>query len=129
MPDAYINQDAGYPVEAAETIVVVAAVSLHTDGLAYNANAATGAAQDYPCVGFAETGVVDGETLEVKTEGTVRYAAGGLTEGAWIYLGETDGAITQTAPTDVGDVVQVVGFAISEYNWKISLHPETTVGP
>jgi hypothetical protein len=114
-------------VEANETIAVMAAVALHTDGLAYNANAATGAGQDYPCVGFAETGVVDGEMVQIKTQGTAYYAAGGLVEGDPIYLGETDGAITQTAPTTGGDVVQQVGFAITEHDWKIELQTAATV--
>lgn len=129
MPNKFINEDTGFPIEAQETIVVMAAVALHTDGLAYNANAATGADQDYPCVGFTETAAVDGDMVQIKTQGTAYYAAGGLVEGDPIYLDETDGAITQTAPTDSGDVVQQVGFAITEYNWKIELQVATVVTP
>jgi hypothetical protein len=129
MANAYVNDDNGFSAVAAETIAAGAAVALRTDGLAYNANAATGVGQEYPCVGFAETGAAAGGSVEIKDHGAMSYGAGGLAEGDWIYLGETDGAITQTAPTTPGDYVQVVGFAVTAYTWRISLHVGAVVGP
>jgi hypothetical protein len=129
MANAYVNDSNGFSAIAAEAIAAGATVNIDTDGLAYNANAVTGANQQVPCVGCAETSVAAGEAVAIKDHGTMSYGAGGLTPGTAIYLGETDGAITQAIPVTVGDVVQVVGWAITAYTWRIYMLGYDVVGP
>lgn len=126
MANAYINETEGFAAKAAQIIPVGALVALGSDGLAYLANAKVGGDLQVPCVGIAETSVAIGEMVELKRNGTMLYGAGGLTIGGGaaagqIYLAETDGAITQTAPSDTGDYVQCVGVAIAADTWKIEL--------
>lgn len=57
----------------------------------------------------------DGDGLEVMTRGVVRNDGWSFgTVGGTIFLSETAGGMTQTAPSDSGDAVQVVGWALSD---------------
>ena len=122
----YCNVADSFSTTCGEAITAGDAVSLHGDGLVYRANAAVGANQDIPAIGIAETTEILGGELEVKRRGHVAEATG-LTAGAWVYLGESDGAVTATAPSSAGDAVQVVGIALSQTEYAIDLQPETIV--
>jgi hypothetical protein len=121
MANAYINEDEGFGIKLGQAVTVGDLVAVHTDGLGYLANAKVGEDLQIPCAGIAETTGAIGDTVELKRNGTMAYSTGGLTIGAQIYLAETDGAITQTAPSDSGDCVQCVGVAIAADAWKIEL--------
>jgi len=127
MAQAYANiADACQP-RAGEAIAECDLVSIHAlDGKAYKANAGVGADQDGPAVGVSETIEPAEDILEVKREGKVGGATG-LTPGAWMYLAKTDGAITQTAPVAIGDIVQIVGIAISSTEWLIQIESHSVV--
>ena len=60
----------------------------------------------------------DGNAGKVMLFGTYRYDAGfAFTEGSVIYLsttGTTTNTLTHTAPSGSGDVIQVLGFALSD---------------
>ena len=45
--------------------------------------------------------------------GFYKNTAWSFTQGATLYLGTTAGKITQTQPTGTGDIVRVVGYALS----------------
>jgi hypothetical protein len=48
-----------------------------------------------------------------------------FSQGATLYVGETNGAITETAPSDVGDQLRIVGYAqTSSIVW---FDPEATI--
>jgi len=127
MAQKYTNIDDACQPKAGEAITVCDLVSIHAaDGLAYKANASVGADQDGPAVGVSETIKSAGGILEVKREGKVAGASG-LIPGAWVYLATTDGAITQTAPSTVGDLLQVIGVAVSATEWLIQIESHTVV--
>jgi len=114
-----------FSAECAEAITQGDMVALGTDGLLYKANAATGAGQQGPCVGIAEVDGADGDTITVKREGYVEGASD-LTIGQPVYLGETDGAVTSTEPATNGDIVQVVGVALSATRLMLDIDNDYT---
>jgi len=121
------NEADSFPEEAGEAIATAYLVVLHdTDGKVYLANATSGAGQDVPAIGIAETTQAEGNIVEIKRQGHVSGATA-LKEGQWIYLATTDGQITQTAPSGIGEIVQVVGIAISTTEWILDFHPHTVV--
>lgn len=123
----FCNEADSFAVEAGEDIIAGYLVSLHDgDGKAYHANASSGASQDVPAVGIAETTEPTGDVVEIKHQGKVDGETG-LHEGSWVYLATSDGQITQTAPAALGEVVQVVGIAVSTTEWIMDFHPHTTV--
>lgn len=81
-----------------------------TGGKARKADAT--AANKFHAVGFVLDSVSSGQPAKVYFEGVITGLSG-LTIGAKYYLSETAGAITTTAPTSSGALVQFVGTAIS----------------
>jgi hypothetical protein len=97
-----------FPGTAGATLVTGDPVAVaDADGEVYEADA--NVATRRPCIGIIahKTGG-DGETVEVVTYGIVGGLTG-LTEGGAVYLSETAGEFTQSAPT----YSQIVGYAIS----------------
>lgn len=69
---------------------------------------------DYtPARGLAISTAIDAIPVSVLVSGTVRHDDWFWTPGGTIYLDETDGGLTQTAPSESGSQVQQIGFAIS----------------
>jgi hypothetical protein len=64
-------------------------------------------------IGIAPAGFDDTETGTVLLQGFIRYDTWDWTPGGALYLSETAGAMTHTAPTTDGAFVQVVGVALS----------------
>lgn len=111
------DKHAGIVLEflAAESIAVGQLVYMSTtDGRVGLADAdATG---KYPAIGVAVSAQGSaGSAVKILTHGTFNDSdgfGGDLTEGNKLYLSETAGGFTATAPSDDGDIVQVVGIAI-----------------
>lgn len=119
---------------AGEALTKGAAVYLEElDEKLYYANAKTGAVgydggNAVPCIGFASLAAAAGATIAVITNGILEGFATANIEGAAVftsgdevYLGETDGMVTQTAPSDSGDVVQVLGRALSPTKMTVEI--------
>jgi hypothetical protein len=64
-------------------------------------------------IGIAPVAISDGDTGTVLLQGFVRDDTWAWTTGGALYLSETAGAMTHTAPTTDGAFVQVVGVALS----------------
>lgn len=64
-------------------------------------------------IGFAPSAISDTATGTILLQGFVRDDTWNWTTGGAIYLSETGGSVTQTAPTTSGAFVQVVGVALS----------------
>ncbi len=64
-------------------------------------------------------------TGKVFKEGYLRDDDFAFTVGAVLYVGETDGTITETKPTDAGDQVRICGYAHSAT--IIYFHPSSTI--
>lgn len=66
----------------------------------------------YPARGLAVTTQLTTAAVNVLTYGVVRHDAFAFTPGGTLYLSESAGGITQTAPVTSGSVVQQIGFAL-----------------
>jgi len=80
------------------------------------ADAATGGGK-FPARGIAVAASTNGNPITVLVQGIVRNDGWNWTTiGGPIYLGEggTGSTLTQTAPSDSGDCVQLVGWAITD---------------
>lgn len=110
---------------AGEALTKGAAVARNaSDGYIYLANAKTGYDETRsPCIGFAFDAYDSGDTdVSVITEGRLEGASS-LTPGQPVYLSETNGGITSTAPSDTGDIAQEVGMANTATQFDIRLGP------
>ena len=91
----------------ANTVGVGSALHLDTDGNWIEADADTVATM--PCAALAlETGT---GSKKVLFHGIIRNDAWAWTVGGLLYVSDTVGTLTHTAPTGSGDQVQVVGIA------------------
>ena len=78
-------------------------------------------------LGFCPTheGVASGKPGEVQYHGIIEAASAGLAPGSLVYLSATiPGTFTPVAPVGVGNIVQVVGFAVSATD--IYFNPQLT---
>ena len=64
-------------------------------------------------IGIAPAAISDTATGTILLHGFIRDDTFNFTTGATLYLSETAGALTETAPTTDGAFVQVVGTALS----------------
>jgi hypothetical protein len=96
-------------------------VAIHTDGKFYKANAVVGATQQIPCVGMAEIDGASGGVITVIRRCNYCDGASGLSPGATLYLGETDGAVTTTKPSTHYDAVQAIGHALSATEFVLDI--------
>lgn len=90
------------------------AVYINSSGKVARANAQVGSVTD-PVIGIAtNAGASDGDDVYVLTHGIWRMDAETFTAGDPVYLGETAGALTATAPSTDGDYLQRIGIAVSD---------------
>jgi len=102
--------------DSAGSVSLGDAVFINTSGKVAQANAVTGSVTN-PAIGIAlNAGGSDGDDVYVLTHGVWRNDDEDFTSsvGSPVYLGETVGAITKTAPSTDGDYVQRLGIAISD---------------
>ena len=102
--------------DSAGSVSLGDAVFINTAGKVAQANAAAGSVTN-PAIGIAlNAGGSDGDDVYVLTHGVWRNDSEDFSSkvGFPVYLGESVGAITKTAPSDDGDYVQRLGIAISE---------------
>ena len=110
--------DSGYGIviglDSAGSITAGDAVCINSSGKATRANAATGSITE-PCIGIATNDAgSDGDDCYVLTHGIWRHDAEAFDAGDPVYLGESAGVLTKTAPSDNGDYVQRVGVAVTD---------------
>ena len=78
----------------------------------------------YPAIGVAVSAQGSaGSAVKVLTHGVYNDSngfGGDLTEGKQLFLSETAGTVTATAPSDDGDIVQVCGIAIGPRDVLVS---------
>jgi hypothetical protein len=132
MADPYIATSAEQPINSDGAVSTIAGgegalVGLNSDGELVQADAATGPA-NFPAEGgdfeFARTvGESQYNTINEEKVGYVRYGVEvhnrdedwNFTPGEPVYLAE-GGGFTQTEPSNSGDLVQCLGYAIeAEY--------------
>lgn len=99
----------GEALSAGNTVAIADA-----DGLCYKADAND--ATRRPAMGWVVQGYASGATAQVIAHGILAGFAA-LTEGAPIYLSETAGSYTQTAP----DYPQVVAYALTTTTARIDI--------
>ena len=111
---------------AGESLAVGAWVYMSTvDGRVSKADA-NDTADDghYPAIGVAISAQGSaGSAVKILTHGVYNDSngfGGDLTEGKQLFLSETAGTVTATAPSDDGDIVQVCGIAIGPRDVLVS---------
>jgi len=98
-------------------------VALDANGEVVMANAGVNYDQAAPTIGFAPFAASSGDAVMVVCEGLV-FGASDLTAGEPVYLSATtDGDVQASAPSTSGDIVQVVGQAISADRFVIRIDP------
>ncbi len=101
-------------IDSAGSIAAGDAVAINSSGKAIQANAATGSVTE-PAIGIATNAAgSDGDDCFVLTHGIWRMDAEAFDAGDPVYVGESAGAITKTAPSDDGDFVQRIGIAVTD---------------
>jgi hypothetical protein len=96
------------------TATAISTVFLASDGKVDDANATQGTGL-YPAFGLAVNAGNDTDAAVILVRGVVRDEDwSGLTVGGFVYLGETAGTITQTAPSTENDCIQIIGWALSD---------------
>ncbi len=100
--------------DSAGSVSLGDAVYINSSGKVAQANAQVGSVTD-PVIGIAtNAGGSDGDDVYVLTHGIWRMDAEAFTAGDPVYLGESAGALTATAPSTDGDYVQRIGIAVSD---------------
>lgn len=74
-------------------------------------------------IGIAREAASAGEALIVQVAGVVEYSSWTLTPNAVQYLSTTAGGLTETAPSATGEVVTVVGVAVSATELVLLIDP------
>lgn len=120
---------AGRSFEAGEAITRGEMVALTAAGLLMVANAIVGANQQQPCIGIAYHDGALGEQVQVLWVGEVEDAAATFNEGVALYLAETDGNVTETAPNTTNDWIQVVGMTLTGTIWRLAVDPLGALSP
>jgi len=85
----------------------------------------TGDDGHYPAIGVAVSAQGSaGSAVKILTHGVYNdsdgFGGSDLTEGKQLFLSETAGTLTSTAPSDDGDIVQVCGIAIGPRDVLVS---------
>lgn len=93
------------------------------DDLVYMASAA---ASTYPsrnpAIGYCAFNVNEGMEVSPFREGEVHDDDDlGLTASEAVYLSETEGEVTGTAPTTSGSIVQIVGQALDDRSFNLNI--------
>lgn len=99
-------------VEASETLAAGDIVNVYDDSGTAKVRKADATTAGKQAVGFVLDSVTSGQSIEVHFEGQCTNLTG-LTPGATVWLSTTAGEVTETAPSASGNVVQIVGIAVS----------------
>lgn len=108
-------------VTASEAIAAGALCSLYDNSGTLNVRNANATDATKPANCFAPSAIASAASGSVSFGGAMNSGAASLTIGAAVYLSAaTAGASTATAPTASGNLLQIVGYAISatEYNFQ-----------
>lgn len=84
-------------------------VNIYDNGGTISCRKADATTNGKPADGFVLAAVSNGATATIYTAGNINTQVTGLTIGVDYYLSTTPGAITTTAPSTAGNIVQRVG--------------------
>jgi hypothetical protein len=86
------------------------------------------AVDEAPAWGIAVAATSDGASASIMSKGMVRYDTWNWTPNAVLYLSETPGGLTETAPSTATYTVQPVGRAITADIVYFNFNPITGFG-
>lgn len=96
---------------AGENLIAGDICYLKSDGKFWKANSTDNT--KIPCTTMATATILADASGIFLFLGTLKDGTLSLTVGGNIYVSTTDGTITQTAPSSSGNIVQVIGIALS----------------
>lgn len=108
---------------ASATITAGMATNLYTNAGALNVRPADNTTAGSEANSFATAGITSGTSGSVQITSGIVSGLSGLTPGAKLYLGTT-GGVTATAPSATGNVLQVVGRALSSSTFEFNPDPD-----
>lgn len=127
-PTGVLSSTAGAlsDVPTSENLAAGAAVNLFSDSGVLTARNAVATDATKPVNGFVRGASTSGDTVDVLPAGATNDSLSGLTPGTTYYLDPaTPGALTDTAPSTVGQGVQAVGVATSAT--ELAFQPGTII--
>lgn len=111
-------------IEASEALSAGDAVNIHVESGNLRVRKADASAVGTAANGFVLQAFTDGEDATVYMRGANNQVSG-LTVGDTVYLSETAGGITTTAPTTAGSIVQALGFSVAAN--QVEFHAEPPI--
>ena len=115
-------------IEAFENIGAGAFVNIFDDAGTFKARLADATDNSRPANAFALQAITAGNTGQVNFEG-VNSQLSGLTTGPIYLSAATPGAVTQTAPSTAGNIVQPLGFACAATEANIEIGQDVELCP
>jgi len=79
------------------------------------------------CLGVTINSAILGADSHVITGGAIAPGIGGLTPGAKYYVLNSSGDITTALPTNPGEILQCVGYAIDATTFFVEIHESTII--
>ena len=110
---------------ASEALAAGDLINLYNNAGVINARKTDGTAEGKECHGFVRAAVANSASATVFTSGNILSGLSGLTPGARQYVATTAGARTETPPAVAGNVVQMIGVAVSATS--IAFEPEEPI--
>lgn len=108
---------------ATEAISAGALVNVWVNGANTSIRNASATDATKPATGFVLSAVASGSNGSVNFAGAVNTGATGLTTGAPVFLSTTAGASTSVAANAAGNLLQYVGWALSNTEYTFNPSP------
>jgi len=117
--------DRAQAMTAMEALAADDFVHIHVEAGAAKLRKADASDDTRPCEGYVPAAIADDAVGTVLLPGTVIDTLAGLTPGSTYYLSTAAGGITDVAPSGAGELVQVVGKALSAT--KLLFNPQAGI--
>lgn len=125
--DAISASDCAYDAENKQGTTISAGMAVATHSSGTGIVLASAANNTKPCVGLVRADTLNAVSGTVQTDAILTMAdwtdvtgSATLTRGTYYLSPTTPGMLTQIAPSVVGEVIQVVGYAISPTELDLS---------
>lgn len=112
-------------VTAATSLAQYDLVNIYLDGETLKARKADGGTNKYRAHAFCPEAIESAATGNIQMTGLITGT--GFTPGARQFLSDTPGTRTETALSGAGKIHQVVGYAVSETQWRFEAEEPITL--
>lgn len=117
--------DRAQPMTAMEVLADDDFVHIHVEAGMAKIRKADASEDTRPCDGYVPVAIDDDAVGTMVLPGTVIDTLAGLTPGSTYYLSTAAGGITDVAPSGAGELVQIIGKALSAT--KLLFNPQAGI--